>query len=90
MELNEEDVIKFYEFLSRRDLTSPNIGVVGTNKKFRNYIKNILNRFKKLDCRIMKNADGTVYRIMYNDIEYCYVHIRHTYDLRGWTFRKFV
>lgn len=90
MEFEDDDVIKFYDLHNSFNLASFNIGVVGSDRKFRLYMRQVLDKFKKLNCRIIKNETGSLYRIIYGDVEYCYIHIQNSLDLRGRTFRKFV
>ena len=90
MIFNEEDIMKFYQLLSRYDITAPNVGIVGTKEVFNRKIHDILNMHRKNRCRIMVNEDRTLYRVIINDMEYCYIHIRQPQDLIGRRFRKFM
>lgn len=88
MRFEEEDIIKFYELLARYDETSPNIGIVGSKKKFDTYVKRALKNIKY--TAVYKNEAGTKYTVLLGDVEYTFIHIRDTIDLKGYYFRKFV
>lgn len=91
MKLSKEDIIKFYELLSRYDLTSPNIAVVGDKRKFNRQMKEVYKKFKnKPNCKIIINENKTKYIILLGDIEITYIHIQQFSDMIGLKFRKFI
>lgn len=88
MIFEEEDVIKFYELLKHYNKISPNIAIIGSKKKFNNYVKETL---KNIDYDVVyKNEIGTKYTILKGDMEYTFIHVRDTIDLKGNYFRKFI
>lgn len=87
MEINEEDVIKFYELQSRYDPIATNIAIVGNKARYKNYVKRYLEDYKG---KVLMNIDKGITRIFINDVEYSLIHIRNTIDLRGYKFRKFI
>ena len=87
MELQEEDVIKFYELLSRYDKLSPNIGIIGNRKKFERIVK---QQLKSINYDAVYSDGKRKYTFLKDEIEYTYIHIRDTIDLRGYKFRKFI
>ena len=90
MELTDRDAQIFYQLFIRYNPISPNIGIIGNSKKFEQYIKKVLAEFKNTGARIIVSENKKVYRILINDIEYTYIHITDTTDLRGRTFKKFI
>ena len=90
MELNEDDIIKFYELQSRYDPIAPNIAIVGKKERYKKFIKRYIEDFKKPTDKIYLNFENGVCRIISDDIEYNFIHIRDLHDLRGYKFRKFI
>ena len=88
MKLNEDDIKKFYALYIRYNTNCFNIGVVGDSRKFKKYTSNAIKQFKDSADVIIKN--DKIVRILDDDIEYCYIQIEDTDDLKGKYFRKFV
>jgi len=90
MRLTKQDLINFYDLINHYNKSSPNVAVVGTEKEFKKKMKAILKSIKKYDCIIFSNTFRPKYTIFINNIEYSYIHIEKTDDMKGLYFRKFI
>lgn len=90
MELNRNDIIKFYTLYSHYNPLSNNIGIIGDLKTFNDYIKKVDKSFEKIKYNKFFNEDKTKYTIICDDIEYSYVMIQTTEDLKNLYFKKFI
>lgn len=90
MKLNKDDVIKFYALNFKLDFSSPNIGVIGSNEKFKLITNKIIEQYKDKKVSILMNKANTKLTIIYNDYEITYIHIKETKDLFNKYFKKYI
>lgn len=90
MELNKDDIIKFYTLYSHYDVVSPNIGVIGDNKRFKQVVNAKCKLLKKENKDIFTNMNNTKCTIIIDDIEQTYIQIQTTEDLQNRKFSKFI
>lgn len=89
------DVTRFYELLSHYNITSNNIGIVGTTNKFNKYMKKIIKKYKNNKKVFIKILNNKVV-IIDDDIEITYINIQYMNDLidkktdRNIYFKKFL
>lgn len=88
--LTEEDIIKFYELFNRYDIKSPNVGIIGDTRKFKNYIDKVMKRYKGKKVRVICSDNGNRYTFIVDDIEVSYIKITSLHDLTGYKFRKYL
>ena len=89
--LTKSDIINFYKLHLRYDPSSPNIGVVGSHKRFIELVKEIQKIYKnKPNAFIKLNSNRTKLTVLYNDIETSYIYIENDDSLSGNRFRKYM
>lgn len=88
--LDELDAVKFYELYRRYTKLSPNIAVLGSHKRFINYIKILMKQCKKNKLPFKMNDSKTKFTVIYNEQIINYIYIREMSNLTGYYFRKYM
>ena len=90
-EINSEEFIKFRMLFSHYNKINNNIAIVGDDKKYNDYIKIILRKYKHKkqneDFKIIQGKNTL--RIFDDSEEINYIHIKTIYDLDGLYFNRF-
>ena len=89
MELNKNDLIKYWELKSHQKETSSNIGIIGDKKYFKKKMKVILKAIKHYDF-MFANKELTKYTMINNGIETTYIQIEKLDDLGNTYFKKYM
>lgn len=89
MVLNKDDIEKFYTLKAHYDELSNVTGVIGDNKKLKDYVKKEYRSLRNSKSRLMMSDNGREYYIVLEDMDYIYKQIDSTDDLNG-TYRRYV
>lgn len=87
------DTVKFYSFLARYNVVSPNIGVVGNHKHFIDYTHKLIKQCKKENLKFKMNENKTKFSIFYEEDIVNYIQIESLEKLNtlhGIYFRRYV
>lgn len=89
MYITENDIRMFYQLLHHYNTASPNIAVVGDNKKFNRIVQEMINLYKDTNARVIKGIK-TLRILTSEDIEISYIQVESVQDLTGLYFKKFI